>query len=371
MSQHLRTAGRIAIVATFLALLLLPMLQMSTDLIPIEPLDENRNRATLPSLADLARPGTYLPALQKWFQENYGLRDLLIRTKTQIDYSVFGVSDKVYIGDDGWLYYHSVIDKEEPAFEGLSDAQQQAIIDNLARLRDFLARRGIHLIIITNQMKDRFYPEHLPAIAAQARARHRFDEFRHKLHALPGVTYLDTTDELLALKASRQIFYRTDFHWTQPAAFEFARELVNDIAALEQRPPLWHEELKTETRRFSGGQANFLPLFDPPSEEVDFVLPTRPAAPMTRETDKPPFEWISHAEPGAADLLPTTILYGDSFCDAMLDIGLSDYFREFRRARLYRTTLPEVLANMPPDTRYFIFQAIEVSFGGFQTMPLE
>ncbi|MGH2198802.1 hypothetical protein ACQ1Z2_14755, partial [Enterococcus faecalis] len=69
---------------------------------------------------DLSKGIEHFPRLaNEWFNDHFGLRALLIKLKTQIDFSVFGTSDKVVVGRNGWLFYRAVISKEEPLVERL------------------------------------------------------------------------------------------------------------------------------------------------------------------------------------------------------------------------------------------------------------
>ncbi len=365
-----RTPFRVAIVAAFACLLLLPGVQMLTNAVPVPPLDENRKPAAFPAGASLLQPADAIAKLQAWFNDHYGFRALLIRAKAQMDYSLFGASDRLHIGSDGWLFYRSVIDLQEPQVETLTDLDLDRAVGTFVRLRDWLAARDIRLIVQTQQLKDKFYPEKLPREAAFARTRHRVDDFRVRMAAVPGLTYLDTTPPLMALKDRRQIFHKTDFHWNDPAAFETAQRLVDTIAALDGRPvPFWTHELKISTRRFSGGQAMFMPLFEPPWEMGLFVEPTWTNDGLIWTTKVGPFEWDAKAR-NPAGLLPTTVIFGDSFTDGMVRSGLHTYFGHVRYARLYQSDFAEVLRALPPDTKYLVVEFIEMALPSWIAMPL-
>ena len=91
----------------FAALLFLPLVQMLTGVIPVAPVSENRSLAPAPGLAT---PLARIPHVaNEWFNDHFGLRPLLIRLKTQIDYSVFKTSDRVLVGSDGWLFYRGAL----------------------------------------------------------------------------------------------------------------------------------------------------------------------------------------------------------------------------------------------------------------------
>ena len=361
-----------AFVGLFFLLLVLPALQMATGAVRVAPLDENRSRAGFPDASALRRPSAYVAGLLAWFDDHYGFRDFLIRLKTQTDYSVFGASDRLHIGRDGFLFYRSMIDTSEVQVEALTDEQLDRAVRTFARLRDWSAARGIRLVVQTEQLKDKFYPEELPREAQFARRRRRFDDFRAKLAALPGITYLDTTPLLIALKQVRPIYHKTDFHWNEPAAFAAAENLVDAIAALEGLAlPFWTPKLRVVERPLSGGQALFMPLFRPPSETALFVDPDWDDGAIVWNAHVPPFEWEGAArDPARRGLLPPTVFFGDSFVGGMRQAGLVSHFVDFRYAKLYGPTFEEVQRALPPDTKYLVVEFIEVSLLSWIDMKL-
>jgi hypothetical protein len=207
----------------------------------------------------------------------------------------------------------------------------------------------------------------LPWTAERARIRNRFEVYGAKIKALPGITYIDTTEPLLAVKNERPIFYKTDFHWNDPAAFVIAEKLVDTIAGLEHKPvPFWHQKLVIEERDFSGGQADFMPLFYPPHEQALFVRTNVPN--YKTEPKREPFEALYTAS--GENLLPPVVVLGDSFFDGMLRCGIIDYFQGVARARIYHASVDKVLNAIPPETRYFILESIEVTLPYFRKIPL-
>lgn len=364
-------SGRLAIIVAFVLMLALPLLQTMFHFASPRPVNENRELAPAPRWSDVLRPADFTLALQRWFQDHYGFRDLLIRLQTQLDYSVFGVSDRIHIGKNGWLYYRNVIDHEEPQIEAMTDRDLAATIASFAHLRDWLAARDIRFVVVTIQLKDRFYPEFLPITAERALGRHRFDDFRSHLHAVPGITYIDTTDTLLQLKQQRTIFHKTDFHWNDPAAFVITGQLVDAIAVAEHRPvPLWHQPLEIEQRDFSGGQANFMPLFRPPQEQALFLRLAAPDPNLQTMAVREPFEQITRMQGAAENLLGPTVVLSDSFFDGMIRAGLPDYFQSISRARIYHAPVDAVLRAIPEGTKTFILEFIEVSLPSFRDIPL-
>ena len=351
--------GKCAVVSVFFFLLLLPGLQMVTGFPRVPLLDENRNRERPPDLSEITKPIALLSQAQKWFADHYGYRDWLIRAKTQIDYSVFGVSDKVYTGNEGWLYHRNIMDNEEPAEEAMTDQQLDELIAQFVLLRDFLKSHGIRLIVVTNEMKDRFYPEYLPRAARLRLPRHRFEDFKGKLRQVGEIIYIDSTKILEPLKSTRRIFHKTDLHWNDPAAAAVAQTLVDTVAGLEGREvPFWRYPLNLKILEMSGGEARFLPLFYPPTEQALAIDPN-PAEGSYQfvSPERPFFKEIIRKTGQNNETLPAVMLYGDSFMDGMLRAGLLGRFDT-----TYRMQLPmrDVWGQLPSDVRYFIYQFIEI-----------
>lgn len=351
---------RIAFVAVFFGLTLLPGLQMLTGLVPIPPVDENR---TLAPPVTAATPLDAIPRVaDRWFADHFGLRPILIRLKTQVDFSVFGMSDRVLVGRDGQLFYRSTLNVEEPYMERALVTAEAPAIAGIDRLTRALKAAGIQTAFVINMMSDRFYPELLPSSAVRRPAVPRIDEFVAKLRALPAVTFVDSTEILRTAMKSRRIFHLTDFHWNDPAAYPVGKALVDEISKIEGRPTsVWTHPLKIVTQRGSGGIAMFMPLFVPPSEDMLMIGQTWdwPAG-FTQAARTDIFEHSTQASPDPR-LLPPTVFVGDSFLDGMLRSGVLAYFVETHRIRWKAgLKISEIIAALPADTRWLVIQFIEV-----------
>ena len=352
--------------ALFFALALLPLAQMTFRFVPEPAVDENRTLAPPPSAA------TPLPswprAADRWFADHFGLRRLLITLKTQIDFRLFGTSDRVLVGRDGQLFYRSVVNVQEPAIQSLLARSENALVANIAGFTAALQRAGIRPVLMLNLMSDRFYPDLLPAAAQPKPARPLIEDFAGRLAALPGVLFIDSTAILRRVQKERRIFHRTDFHWNEPAAFEVARALVDDIGAAEGRDgAVWRHRLEIEARPYSGGIARFMPLFAPPVEQALYVKPTWAWPAGYREVT---FEGIFHevmrTDPDPR-LLPPIVLLGDSFLDAIMTSGLTANFTATYRKRWDdELKLSDFVRYLPAETRWLMVQFIEVNEAAFR-----
>ena len=354
-------ATRQIFIAVFLVLTLLPGLQMATRWLPELTVDEQRILATPPNFA---HPDHYLQQANNWFSDHFGFRALLIRLKATIDYRLFRVSNKVYVGRDGYLFYRSTLDVEKPAVDVYLGTREADVVDGVRRYAEALEQKGIGIVMVVNLLGDRFLPDKLPPSVAERPPLRRIDSLLDKLKRVPNVTFIDSTAILKEVKKTRPIFHRTDFHWNDPAAFPVAKLIVDTMSREEGNDrSVWSHALEFKQRSFSGGIARFMPLLQPPTEVALFTKQnwTWPQG-FTSIATEAPYEEVTRVAPNLPGLLRPTLLVGDSFLDALIRNGLPAYFSETYRLRWTpELTLPRITAAIPPHTRWVVVQFIEVS----------
>ena len=354
--------SRVLVLIGFMLFLWVPMAQMVTGL-PRQPaaVDENRKLAPKPVLRTWEDMHQYTGDAIKWFNDHFGFRDFLIRSKTQIDYSVFGMSTRVHVGSNGWLFYRSVMDVQKPEIELILRKDANAVIEGTRQLATALAARGVKLVILVAPMKDVYYSAHLPSTAKQLPDPRQVDLLQDRFRAMKEIIFIDSAAILKETARMRLIFHKTDFHWNDPAAFEVARSLVNQIGKSEGKAnPVWKHKLEIEEKSNSGGEASFMPIFFPPKENAMFVKPNWVQPSYNYLDKKPPFEWIYDVKEPTGQELPSIVILGDSFFDGMLRSGVWIYFKKVYRANWNNTNLKEIVGNLPADTRYLFLEFIEV-----------
>lgn len=364
--------SRLSVLIGFMLLLWLPMVQMVTGFPRQATLDENRKLAPAPVLRSWSEIHQYTGDSVKWFNDHFGFRDFLIRSKTQIDYSVFGMSTRVHAGSDGWLFYRSVMDVEKPNVEQALRKNADAVVDGTRQLAKALAARGVQLIIMIAPMKDVYYAEHLPKTAKQLPSPRQVDLLQDRLRSMKEIVFLDSAAILKELAGKRNVFHKTDFHWNDPAAFEVARSLVNQIGKLEGKSnPVWTHTLEIEKKSFSGGEAAFMPIFYPPRENGLFVKQNWMQPPFNYVEKQAPFEWIYEIkEPTGRELSPITIV-GDSFYDGMSRSGIGLYFKKIYKAKWGEAKIAELAKSLPADSKYLFLEFIEVNNGALTELASE
>lgn len=352
-------ARHIIAIAGFFALLCLPSVQNLTGLMRIRPIDENRKLAPAPQFL-LGEPHLMLVAAKKWLEDHYGFRPVLIRTKAQIDYSLFGTSDRVHIGRSGFLFYRSVLDDERFAVDALLRRRMADVLRGVGELRDELASRGKRLVVLIAPSKEIVYPEMVPSSAPRMPPVSQISLLRAHLSQMPGIIYIDPLPILADYKKSALVFFRTDAHWTLPAAFIVGKAIVERIAADAGKPSPWRHPLVVKPESFTGGEARAMGLFRPPREIIDQLVPTAPARPVARiETKGDPFAYLHWYAPSAEPLLPCTVAVGDSFWMGVEVAGAPTYFQGYYTAVWYSFSDFRKVLNTPAECRYLVFEFVQ------------
>ena len=349
----------------FCLFLVLPVALTITDTELTAPLEENRLREDFPEMAacNVRRFDQCFKKIDNWFNDNYGPRDLLIKLKTQIDYSIFSTSDKVHIGSDDWLFYRSTMDIQKVLAERVPQADFDRFLADMDALDRYLQSRNILLVVLPIPLKDAIYHEHLPSSAPNFPDHSRYQQLRQWLAEHGSIITVDAYDHLNDRKAAVRVFHKTDFHWNDPAGFLYAEKLVNKLWQIQsgQTGALWDRQLSTVERPYSGGQANFLPLLRTPSERGLFLDVTW-ELPKGAYTYNGPDRFWNYIYDGANDQrgrLGGVVVMGDSFFDALHRSGIDSYFSSVHRSGVQPAGFSEIFAKIPEGTRFFIFEFIE------------
>ena len=200
----------------------------------VAPVEERRAADPFPSLRLLTGAnGDFAAELNKWFDDRVGFRDLLIRSKNQVDYSLFNTSKKVFIGADGWLF-------DRHQFDSIADVDASglsALETSYLALARQLNDKGIHLIVIGYPQKVALYPEMAPPDMPLQPGGSNYEQFRNFLSSRSELTFIDTEVIMKGLKTSSAelLYAKGDIHATQFAQRAVVKEIVGAYCA-DRRP---------------------------------------------------------------------------------------------------------------------------------------
>ena len=343
----------------------------------VAPLEERRALTPFPPLRLLRGPnGGFAAALNTWFDDRVGFRDLFIRAKNQIDYTLFDTSKKVWIGSDGWLFNRddakNIVDL---------DASQLAILeDGFVSLARRLHERGVHLLVIGYPDKSAIYPEMAPPQMPLLPTGGNYGRLRQFLAGRSEFAFIDTEDMMKRQKSGspEHLYYKTDVHVTEVAELPIVQEIVARFAQMENRSDIhWKEKFTLSHERWRyGSWARFMSLLTQPAEEAPYYVEGHtigaaepdgywniPDPGVFDRTDAGigrPFDWEFRSLPELCPArLPGMVLFGNSFSDLYWALGLQRYFCFIRRARDPVSRFTLFYETMPADTKYFIFEYYE------------
>lgn len=352
----------------FILFLLGPYLQKRRHFLRDFALTENRSKIPRPRELRLLfqNGGIYAHKYEEYYNDNYGLRDLFIRLKNQLDFWVFHQSDKVIVGREGWLFYKSAVEEELLYVEKTPSQAFNTMYSRLEKLNQHLRDRGITLVLLPCPMNNTIYPEMLPSNTARRFHPTGFERYQAFLKQHPELLSLDPYDLLVKLKGSFNVYHKTDFHWTDPAGAHVARELVNLLAQKSGLGPLWDRPIRSQRKFFTeGGENQALGLLWPIREP--YLLLDDAGRPdqvgeyhYTTEAN----EWTYQTRlADHSKLIPLTVMFGDSFADAFERAGFTGYFSSFQK--YYNYQFKEKFGQIPPGARFLVFEHVEPFLNAF------
>lgn len=288
-----------------LLIFLLPAGQAKFKLIQFEELGGYSGEAAPhPELnwAALAN-NSYQTGLEHYLEARLGFRELLIRARNQLAYTVFEVAhaNQVLVGRDQVLY------EERPirAYLGedfVGDATVARHVRRFRAVQDTLARRGKLLVFVAAASKASFMPEFLPAYHQnQPLRRSNYQAYAAAMRAA-GVNFLDVSHAFRQWKdtASYPLFPRGGIHWSCYAAKLVGDTLLHYLARQYHHPfrdfRLIPGDVTREPRDTDNDIAKAMNLLTPP-----------PAYSMAY-----PNVEFQALKPGQQR--PNLLLIGDSFC---------------------------------------------------------
>ncbi len=239
----------------FIILLFIPLSQMIFKYFPEKELKENRNLAEFPNVNLLTKITSYsnfIKSFESFFNDHYGLRTILIKIDSVFNIRYFHQSPlhEVVIGKDGWFFWDSKDEKDATNtitginlidFYGkalFSENETKIIKSNLIYIKNKLKKQNIDLIVILAANKQSVYPEYLPKyIQQKGGIASRADQINEIANEI-NLNYIDTRPILLEAKNKYPypLYYKTDTHWNNLAAFITSQAVIEKISSLGYKP---------------------------------------------------------------------------------------------------------------------------------------
>lgn len=242
----MRRTRNIALVVVFLGVLCAPTVASLLGWNPLSAIDEKRALAKKPDWSGfgLRQVPAVAQAWEKYFNESFGLRKLLIGSYRLGMFHLLGVSPNPAVvagrsdGERRWLYFDATATGDGIGLDSILGRrpytleQLGAIAGQLRQVTAAVRATGATLVIAIAPDKQTIYPEYLPlAKRPKPGVASRLDQFWAMAKALPDVPLVDLRAPLLPVRATEQLFYPSDTHWNLRAGFLAYQAIARAIAA--------------------------------------------------------------------------------------------------------------------------------------------
>lgn len=210
----LRNSMKKIIIYIIFSALVTPTLASLLGINDICAINENRNKIGFPDMETLKDRG--FESVNEWYNDNFGLRDFLIRLQHQIDYTIFNYSKNLFFSSDHeqkYLFYRSVVAEEQIYNEYMSEETQEKILLNCMRIKDLLETQGISFKFFIAPQKNEVLPDNLPDIPICRNEKNMYFVMQEKFEAELADNYVNVIEELTRRNEKVPTYYYSDFHW--------------------------------------------------------------------------------------------------------------------------------------------------------------
>jgi len=219
----------------FLVVLLLPLLQKVTHLIPEKPLAGTFVPHEKPVLtAKTWFDGSFQSDYDQYINENLGFHNSLVRLYNRFCYKLFHKINaaNVVLGEEGYLFEQDYID----AYYGTDYLGLDSILYYVKKtrcLQDSLAARGKTLVVFLAPSKADFFPEFIPESQDKLAKPDstNYQQFA-KLLKEYGVNVIDYNAyyQTIKSKAKYPLYPKYGIHWSQYGMLQATDSLTRYIA---------------------------------------------------------------------------------------------------------------------------------------------
>lgn len=333
-----------------------------------KPVNENRVAAEWPEgnvTQLITEDGSYGTAIETYYNDKFGFRDVFIRMKNQIRYSVFHTTPGLYIGEDGYLSYESLVSKVQITNEKMTQEQMEEMVVSFENATNYLEERGIGFYFLIAPQKNEVFPERTKNFPVQRPTPNNYEKLCSLLKESELLTghFVDADSILVEAEEYFPTFYKTDFHWNGYGATMVYSEIVNACAAYDGLETAVYGEDDYSVYYggdFKGGQLNDLPLLFGWKPETAVVISKNTPGTLQEVTDgTEPNNAVAHyVNTDQNAPLGKVLLIGDSYTWYLIasGSGLLDCFEEVYWVHV--GTMANALTNYAEIVDYVVLEQV-------------
>ena len=365
-----------------LCILTAPVLLLAVKPTQVYPINENRVRKEFPAewKQMFLKNGEYGKELSDYFDDQFQFRDFFIRTKGELEHRLFQVTGEngVYVGDDGYMYYKSVVEGQQIVNEQLLEDKVDEIVRTYESFFTDAKSLGIECMLMIPPQKNTIFPERAPKFHVERKNPNQYEKLMQKLlSSSVSDEVIDVVPPLRKAETEYPTYYKTDFHWNPYGATVAFTEVVNLLAKKEgiygkifdssmydiyYDPQPWGE-------RGGGGQLDNLPILEKIKEDCAVCVKQKTEPTMLADAGQLPDAQIKHYKNTNTEVPFGKIFFvGDSYTQFFLNAncGILDLFEEVWFVHVNRAD--GVLAQYAGQVDYMMVESIESSMASLQEL---
>ena len=335
-------------------------------------INENRNKKEMPKekwWTALIDDGSFCADIEEYINDNFKTRDLLIRIKNQIKYTVFHESDGVYFGENGYLYYRSVIDDSEIMNEKMTSGDVDVAIDSLNKFKKYIETRGKKFYFMLPPQKNTAFPERIVTDTVIRQNPNAYEKFIKKINnSTLNRNFVDVFMALRIAEKNYPTYNKTDYHWNHYGATIGYMELVDLISKKQGLGEIYTEEdfEVYYSKDFRGGQLMELNILQDIKENQVRVKKIKGVTMTDIQYDD--FFYHYSACNSIKAPLGNLLIIGDSFSEWALQSG-SGMFDCFQGVKYVRKNVVENdIDDYIEWADYVIFESIEIDIHNLKSL---
>lgn len=226
-----------ASVILIITVLLLPVVQFSTGLVKIKPLQGAITEVkdvgfTLNSWHD----ESYQKAKEKYLNQEFGFRNILVRLNNQIYFSVFKIAkaNGVIIGKENYLFEENYI-KDYYGINFIGQPKVTEVTERLISIDSVFKKMNKTLLVVFAPGKATFYPEFIPDRFKRVSDSTNYKSFRKSI-AESGIKFIDFNEWFRNQKKNSDIilYPKTGIHWSDYGSI-LAIDSISKFIAKERK----------------------------------------------------------------------------------------------------------------------------------------
>lgn len=300
----------------------------------------------------------YFSELGQWFSANNSFEGFYLRLWNQVRWSLFGVSDEIVAGVDGWEVDKKSVFEQLPETDKVSSGTLKDTILLIKKFQNYLNKKNIEFVIVIIPFKSTIYPEkylnsNLPIRGITGLRKYQTAFKKNE------ITHIDA-EEILLKHKEESVYYKTDLHFNTLGAHYVSKELISYLYKkfnlVQPNIPMSAISL-TE---FNGGSANIaMPLLFELNEMVPVI--TAPNN-LIKESlvIKDGQEAVERYKStlNNVSLLPPSIMFGNSYMLLYPTVGYNNYFSKSTPILDYKF-FSQALDYIEDDTKIVILNIYE------------